>query len=119
MNESWNPAHFWRVCRHFLLGAARPEAVRSGGSEREGERCKHAAVAERSVFDTSLLCSLQHDAMLAEFGITTIGKMAEWKFFKIARAIEELASAEQKGKRPEGSKQNFNGAVDKVRAKVH
>jgi len=53
------------------------------------------------------------DKMLAAFNIKTIEDLANWKYFKIARAIVVLSKEEQKGKRDPKSKQNMNKAVDK------
>jgi len=53
-----------------------------------------------------------HDEMFKEFKIETIADMANWKFFKISRALVGLAASEEKGKRGAGSKMNFNQAVD-------
>lgn len=55
----------------------------------------------------------KHDDMFAEFKINTIAEMAEWKFYKIARAMVVLAATEEKGKRGEKSLMNFNAALDK------
>lgn len=53
------------------------------------------------------------DKMLAAFNIKTVEDLANWKFFKIARAIVQLSKEEHKGKRDASSKQNVNKAVDK------
>jgi hypothetical protein len=46
--------------------------------------------------------------MFAEFKIETIADMAQWKFYKIARALFLLEKTEEKNKRPAGSKMNLN-----------
>lgn len=54
------------------------------------------------------------DAFLAAFKINTIEDLANWRFFKIARAIVTLAAVEEKGKRPAASRANINKALDKA-----
>jgi len=53
------------------------------------------------------------DAMLAAFKINTIEDLANWRFYKIAKAISILSSTEEKGKRHAESKANINAALDK------
>jgi len=53
------------------------------------------------------------DKLFEAFKITSIQDLANWKFFKIARAIVTLADQEEEGKRAEDNLQNINKAVDK------
>lgn len=45
-------------------------------------------------------------------GINTVRELAEYKYFKMARAIVTLETCEVEGKRPEGSVMNIDKAVD-------
>eukprot|EP01092_Planopodium_desertum_P008496 TRINITY_DN3552_c0_g1_i1.p1 TRINITY_DN3552_c0_g1~~TRINITY_DN3552_c0_g1_i1.p1 ORF type:complete len:192 (+),score=45.39 TRINITY_DN3552_c0_g1_i1:13-588(+) len=53
------------------------------------------------------------DAMLKAFKIETIEDLANWKFFKLARAIQTLSEVEEEGKRSEEAEFNINAALDK------
>jgi hypothetical protein len=53
--------------------------------------------------------------MFAEFKIATIADMANWKFFKIARAFATLEKVEEKGKRGAASAMNFNDVCNLTR----
>mmetsp|Transcript_59 Transcript_59/g.66 ORF Transcript_59/g.66 Transcript_59/m.66 type:complete len:177 (+) Transcript_59:79-609(+) len=51
--------------------------------------------------------------MLEAFKITTIEKLAAWKYYHMARAIATLAAIEETGKRDAAGESNLNKALDK------
>jgi len=51
--------------------------------------------------------------MFAHFKINTIEDLGKWKFFQIARAIDDLAKTEEKNGRHAGALANINRALDK------
>mmetsp|Transcript_20937 Transcript_20937/g.30433 ORF Transcript_20937/g.30433 Transcript_20937/m.30433 type:complete len:191 (-) Transcript_20937:507-1079(-) len=53
------------------------------------------------------------EKVLGALGLKTVSDMADYKFYKIARAIAVLESVERDGKRPDNSTMNIDNAVDK------
>ena len=53
------------------------------------------------------------EEMLSAMHCDTIEQLANWKFFKVARAIVALAATEEAGKRPADSSLNINHILDK------
>lgn len=49
----------------------------------------------------------------SELGISTIGKLSEYKYFHLARSLVTLATLEEAGGRLEGSVMNVNKGLDK------
>mmetsp|Transcript_6780 Transcript_6780/g.14470 ORF Transcript_6780/g.14470 Transcript_6780/m.14470 type:complete len:237 (-) Transcript_6780:34-744(-) len=53
------------------------------------------------------------DAALRSVGVSSVRKLAEWKYGKWAQAIVTLAELEKEGERPDGCALNMNKAIDK------
>merc|ERR1712232_1036171 len=53
------------------------------------------------------------DAKLAKLHIKTIEDLGNWKYYRIAKAIENLAETEEEGKRDAEGEANLNSALDK------
>ncbi|KAJ8901677.1 hypothetical protein NDN08_003883 [Rhodosorus marinus] len=53
------------------------------------------------------------EKVLGALGLKTVSDMADYKFYKISRAIAVLESVERDGKRPDSSTMNIDKAVDK------
>mmetsp|Transcript_19852 Transcript_19852/g.79172 ORF Transcript_19852/g.79172 Transcript_19852/m.79172 type:complete len:137 (-) Transcript_19852:3115-3525(-) len=51
------------------------------------------------------------EKVLGALGLKTVADMADYKFYKIARAIAALESVERDGKRPDNSTMNIDNAV--------
>jgi len=51
--------------------------------------------------------------VLEALKVKTVGDLAKYKYFLIARALKTMAETETKGGRPEGSVMNVDRAVDK------
>eukprot|EP00980_Cylindrotheca_fusiformis_P002386 scaffold558_cov111-Cylindrotheca_fusiformis.AAC.4 len=56
----------------------------------------------------------KHSEQLESLGIKTIQKLADYKFFHLAKAIQTLSDAEEENSRMEGSAMNLNKGLDKA-----